>query len=159
MVRVATWLVLLVLTSCTQSDIDASRELPMPDFEAFRCGVEPILVRTCGFTACHASPQRRYRIFAPQRLRLEGSDLGRLSLEETTANYHATRGFIQNSSEESLLLQKPLDSAVGGYYHEGKEHFGGVDVFLSKSDVDYARIAAWIDGTLDAVSCEELEGS
>ena len=142
-------LLLAGVPGCVQDDLENTLALPLPDAESFRCTVQPILIRTCAFGACHSDPNRRFRLFARHRLRLEG-EVGSLSETEVQANLNATQGFVQSGSDDAWLLLKPLDSSAGGYYHVGKEMFGGGDVFLSTSDPDYVTIASWVDGILPA---------
>lgn len=150
-------LLLLGMTGCVQEDLESPLELPLLNVESFRCEVHPILLRTCAFGACHSDPDRRFRLFAPHRLRLAG-EIGLLSETEIEANFNATLGFLQSGSSDAWLLLKPLDSSAGGYFHVGKEMFGGGDVFLSTSDPDYRTIASWVDGTLqDSTACSKGE--
>ncbi len=138
--------VVLCVSACAQDGLEAKIALPSPSMAEFQCAVQPVLIRACAYAACHGDAARRFRLFAPHRLRLAGTETGALSSAEVVANYQATRGFLQTGSNDALLLRKPLDEEAGGYYHVGAELFGGGDVFESTGDPDYRTIAAWIDG-------------
>jgi hypothetical protein len=126
---------------------------PALDEAVFRCNVEPVLVARCGFPACHGSAVRPFRVYGPNRLRLDptaylkGGYLlgGKLSAAERRANYDMARGFaFDEQVGGSLLLLKPLDIQAGGLFHRGKTLYGGVDVFASTADPDYRAIEDWL---------------
>ena len=129
--------------------------------EAFyRCRVEPVVVARCAFFACHGDPARPYRLYAPNRMRLDVTEDQRalyLTGAETRANYENAIGFSVPHEgygyDEPLLVEKPLDEAIGGAYHEGAEIYGGGDVFTDPSDPELDVLRAWIDGATEEATC------
>jgi hypothetical protein len=129
--------------------------------EAFyRCRVESVVVARCAFFACHGDPARPYRIYAPNRMRLDVTEDQRalyLTEAETRANYENAVGFSVSTQgygyDEPLLVEKPLDEAIGGAYHEGAEIYGAGDVFTDPSDPELDLLRAWIAGAREETAC------
>ena len=60
-----------------------------------------------------------------------------------------------NDPDASMLLQKPLAPALGGYYHRGAELFGGGNVWTDATDPDLAAVRDWIHGKKEDPACIE----
>jgi hypothetical protein len=55
---------LVCVLACTACSVDnPSLELPSPNVEEFAADVYPVLLRDCGFPACHGNPERFFRVF------------------------------------------------------------------------------------------------
>ena len=60
------WLA-LTLAGCA---FDAPADPPAPSAVVFENEVYPILLRDCGFPDCHGSRERFFRVFGPNRMRM-----------------------------------------------------------------------------------------
>lgn len=157
--------VLLLLATaqagCAQDDIGQREDLVSLDENYFRCNVQPVLAARCSFMACHGNEERPLRLFAEQRFRLGISwdDYETpLTEEEFAANFRMVRGFVgRSSSEQNLLLEKPLDTRVGGLFHRGKDLFGSEDVFLERQDVGYVTLQEFSHGAVAEPDCRPTE--
>lgn len=131
---------------------------PNPDRAAFGSEIYPILVRDCGFPACHGSPDRFFRVFGPGRTRqfpdtpipgpASGGGLDSAELPaEVDATYERARSMLAGaaSASESLLVRKPLEVDQGGAPHFGTDAYGR-DVFPDQEDSRYQAILRWADG-------------
>jgi hypothetical protein len=148
-----------LLAGCVQEGLEQAQPAPALDAEFFRCNVQPVLAARCSFAACHGSNQRPLRVFAVQRMRLEvpwTAMTTPLTADELAANYRSAIGFAADG-DAALLLRKPLDVTAGGSYHEGRELYGGDDVFLAEEDPGYQLLRRWIDGETAAAGCEPTE--
>lgn len=145
---------------CETSGLDAPAELTALDANAFRCEVEPVLLARCAFFACHGSARRPFRVYAPERLRLDvPSEVRLLPLteEEELANYDMARGFADATAGAPQLLSKPLAVEAGGAYHRGALLYGGQDVFSDRLDPGYVLLAEWIGGAAEPADCVPTE--
>lgn len=119
------------------------------DRATFDAVVWPILVRDCGFSECHGSSERFFRVLGPGHMRLDPAM--RLTEPVTAAelalSYDRARSMVNaREPERSLLLMKPLDVSAGGVGHEGVDRFG-LDVYQSTADPNYRALHAWVVGT------------
>ena len=151
---------LLAAGACEQADLRAPLALRALDEPFFRCKVQPILARTCAFSACHGDERRFFRIYARNRLRKADTPTmlnGLLTAEEQQANFEFARAVADpDDPDASLLLAKPLDrSTSGGRFHQGAVIFAGGDVFPATDDPDYRVLRAWIAGAVMDRSCVE----
>lgn len=136
----------VALSSCTYEQADLS--VPRPDEQLFEQEVYPILLRDCAFYACHGNTDRFLRVFGPGRTRISSKleNFDPATADEIHHSYERARSMLQGVEDvaDSLLLRKPLDSAAGG---AGKGHEGtdlwGHNVYRSKDDVAYVKLAAW----------------
>lgn len=139
----------------------------------FRCGVQPILTKSCAAYACHGSSVRYFKLFARNRLRLGGS-IAKLNAPMTAGerswNYDSARAMVDTTNPDaSYLLLKPLDQAAGGfvvgespefkpggYYHGGATFFEQGNVFLTRTDPDFMVLEKWVHGAkADDKTCIE----
>lgn len=148
-----------VLAAACQKDLDAPLDPAELDRPFFDCRVQPVLAQYCAALACHGDPGRYFKVFARNRLRLEGGEAERNAFmrpAERDHNYNAARAFVDPAApERSLLLRKPLDEAAGGAFHVGATLYGGGDVFAATTDPDYQVLARWIAGATEVPTCQE----
>lgn len=116
--------------------------VPAPSRAAFAREVYPILLRDCGFPACHGDPLRSFHLFGPGRLRLD-PDMDPLdppSADELNASYERTRAMLVRAAgeDEALLVRKP--GPGGG--HQGIDA-NGENVYADGDDPALRTIAAW----------------
>lgn len=140
-------LVGLAPVGCVDPPPDAGP--PNVPYDAFRRDVYPLLLRDCGFPACHGSPDRFFRVFGPNRARLDPElELdGPASDIEVRAAYERARSMLASARtpSESLLLRKPLEVDVGGAPHMGVDAFGR-DVYPNRDHPSYQTLLAWARG-------------
>lgn len=149
------------MVACVAACALPNPEVGEPDLDLamFRCKVEPVLVERCAFPACHGSPDRALRLYAPNRSRygLPGDSLGDpLTEQESELNFQATLGLAVHGPgyAEPLLVAKPLAQSLGGAWHGGAEQYGGQDVFGDVRDPDLATLRVWLEGATEDPSCE-----
>lgn len=124
-----------------------------------RCQVQPVFDNSCATLACHGDVRRPFHVFTRNRLRLVGPDTDRnlpLTEAEMAANFDNARGFAADTPEQSWLLLKPLEQSAGGYFHIGKERFGGADVWTSTEEAGYQQVLAWLRGAKEDPECVAL---
>ena len=135
----------LLLGACADPDVEVT--IPTPDVQSFEVNVYPILLRDCGFPACHGDTRRFFRVFGPGRTRYRPRDVTPLlapaTAEELTASYHRARSMLATDGkvEDSALLQKPL---LAG--HEGHDEWGQ-NVYWSAADPSYQTLLRWAHST------------
>lgn len=119
---------------------------PDVDRAVFEAEVYPILLRDCGFAACHGDRDRFFRVFGPGRTRLEaGTTLyAAPTTEEIDASFDRARSMLAAVSDprQALLLRKPLESSVGGAAHMGLDALGR-NVYASEDDPSWRTLARW----------------
>jgi hypothetical protein len=149
---------LAVAAGC-MADLDGSAPPSNLDAAYFRCRVQPILTKSCSAFLCHGDPERYFRVYARNRLRLGGTEATRnrkFDEAERTFNLASALGFVNaTDAASSLLLMKPLDESRGGYYHGGADEFGKGDVFPTPDDADFKILAVWIAGQKEDPTCVE----
>jgi hypothetical protein len=119
-----------------------------PDQMQFALEVYPVLLRDCGFQACHGSTDRFLQVFGPGRGRiaLEIKPLDPVVPLEIEHSYDRARSMIDaNRLDQSLLLRKPLATKAGGSGHEGADELGR-NVYQSAIEPGYAAISRWVLG-------------
>lgn len=125
---------------------------PDVDREAFETDVYPILVRDCGYPACHGDRDRFFRIFSPGRTRLSPATplYDPATLEEVDATFDRARSMLAAVSDprQSLLLRKPLEASAGGGAHAGLDELGR-NVYASEADPSWRAIARWAGAALE----------
>jgi hypothetical protein len=134
----------LLLAACGSEP--APLQLGTPDRARFDQEVYPVLLRDCGFNACHGSSERFFQVFGPGRARLPTvmDALADAAPEELAYSYDRARSMIDASApDRSLLLRKPLATAAGGSGHEGADRLGR-NVYQTKLEAGYVTLAAWV---------------
>lgn len=120
----------------------AAPVVPAPSRAGFARDVYPILLRDCGFPACHGDPLRSFHVFGPGRLRLdaETEPLDPPTEDELAISYERTRALLLRPAGEdaALLLRKP--GPGGG--HRGTDA-NGRNVYDARDDPALRTIAAW----------------
>lgn len=110
--------------------------------------VWPVLVRDCGFSECHGSSERFFRVVGPGHERLDPTM--RLSAPVTEAelqfSYDRARSMVDpREPSQSMLLRKPLEVSAGGSGHEGTDNFGR-DVYQRVDDPSFRVLVEWVVG-------------
>jgi hypothetical protein len=122
------------------------------DREVFETDVYPILVRDCGYPACHGDRDRFFRIFSPGRTRLSPTTplYDPPTLEEVDASFDRARSMLAAVSDprQSLLLRKPLEASAGGGAHAGLDELGR-NVYAGEADPSWRTIARWAGAALE----------
>jgi hypothetical protein len=119
------------------------------DFKLFQREVYPVLLRDCGFPACHGAKERFFRVWGPGRSRLptdkglpEAFDLP--TGDELSATYALAQSMIDGEHpSKSLLLRKPLAVAAGGAGHLGVDGYGR-DIYRTQEDAGFLALARWV---------------
>ena len=109
-----------------------------------------MLLRDCGFPACHGAKERFFRVWGPGRSRLP-NDMGVIpeafdlpTGDELSASYSLALSMIDEQHPvASLLLRKPLAIAAGGAGHLGVDGYGR-DVYRTAEDSGFLAIARWV---------------
>jgi hypothetical protein len=120
--------------------------LSAPDRVAFETQAYPVLLRDCGFHACHGSSERFFQVFGPGHGRILSTTqpLDEVQPLEVEYSYQRARSMLDSENlDQSPLLLKPLSPAAGGVGHQGVDSLGR-DVYVSTTEPGYAALAAWI---------------
>jgi hypothetical protein len=119
------------------------------EFMQFQREVYPVLLRDCGFPACHGASERFFRVWGPGRVRLP-REMGlpgafdQSTLDEQSATHSLSLAMIDSDRpERSLLLRKPLAVEAGGAGHFGVDKYGR-DVYRTAQDSGYLALARWV---------------
>jgi len=131
---------------CASAEGDPS--LAAPDRTTFDEKVWPILVRDCGFSACHGSEPRFFLVYGPGHERLDPTMrlADPVTALELQISYDRARSMIDvEKPGMSLLLRKPLEVAAGGSGHEGTDAYGR-DVYRSVDDPSFQVMLRWVAG-------------
>ena len=119
--------------------------VPAPDYDEFVRRVYPLLLRDCGFNACHGDPDRFYRVYGPGRLRLspDAEPFDDATPEEIESSYERARAMLLADGDvrDSPLLRKPVEG--GG--HAGLDGEGR-NVYDGRNDPDFLVLARWAEG-------------
>src|SRR5262245_34635758 len=113
----------LLAAACAQEPQKAS--FAKRSFPQFQDDVYPVLLRDCGFPACHGAAGRCFRVWGPGRVRLPGEtstpeafDLP--TIAELSATQASALSMIDDRAPASSpLLRKPLAVEAGGAGHFG----------------------------------------
>lgn len=130
-----------MLGACADTDVEVL--LPSPDPVSFEISVYPVLLRDCGFPACHGDTRRFFRVFGPGRTRYrpreETGVFAPTTAEELTASYDRARSMLATEGNilNSALLQKPLNVGHGG------DDEWGQNVYWREDDPNYQAILRW----------------
>ncbi len=138
----------LLLSLCACASEPTRLELPNPELASFAETAYPILLRDCGFPACHGNTDRFFRLFGPGRTRLdpEAASDEKASEAEVRESFSRAVSMLVHEGKlrDSLLLRKPLDTAAGGAGHEGEDWWGR-NVYFSKDDPSYVELVRWAE--------------
>jgi hypothetical protein len=121
-----------------------------PDLNRFAEQAYPVLLRDCGFPACHGASDRFFRVYGPGRSRYMAAmnaDPGDpATMDEISQSYDRARSMIDaRNPVRSLLLRKPLASAAGGAGHKGEDLLGR-NVYANPNDPGYQALRSWVLG-------------
>ena len=108
--------------------------------------VYPVLLRDCGFPACHGARERFFRVVGPGRVRLDGDSTAfdGATGDEASASYQSALTMLDaEHPERSLLLKKPLAIEQGGASHGGTDDFGR-NVYRTVHDEGYLAISRFV---------------
>ena len=136
-------------------------EPPGLDAQVFRDEIYPVLLRDCGFPACHASSQpgleeannldngrstASLRVTGPGRARLnpETPLRGEFLDEEIDDAFERSRSLVFPGAdcEASPFLRKPLEVDSGGASHRGNGVHGR-DIYARTDDPSYVLLRDW----------------
>ncbi len=133
---------LILLSACDASQ----RDVPVPSVREFSQSAYPILLRDCGFPACHGDESRPFAIFGPGRVRLDvdpSDSFAPPSDLEFWISYQRSRAMLLAPSDGALppLLNKPLR----GNAHEGSGRWK--ENIYTSDDQDYRDLQNWAFST------------
>lgn len=121
-------------------------ELENPNLVVFQQAAYPILLRDCGFPACHGNTDRFFRVYGPGRTRLVPTTPQDEPVmpDEIQESYTRAVSMLVHDRDliDSPLLHKPLDTSAGGPSHAGEDAWGR-NVYVSTSDPGYAALVNW----------------
>ena len=121
-------------------------QTPSADMDTFREEAYPVLMRDCGFNACHGVQERFLIIFGPNRARIDPAthhDTPVLPLEMEVTHARARSMLVTSGPvTSSLLLTKPLEKNAGGVGHGGVDDFNR-NVYQSVDDPGYVALLKW----------------
>jgi hypothetical protein len=137
-------LALAGLAACTEPTGEIL--IPNADPITFRDTVYPVLVRDCGFVACHGTSERFFSVFGPGHTRLD-PDTGIFdppTQTEIALSYTRTRSMLigPGGVATSLLLRKPIPIDQGGAGHAGDDPWGEA-VYRTTDDEGYSALYRW----------------
>lgn len=134
-------------SGCT--DTSGETAISNHNYSQFGAEVYQVLLRDCGFPACHGNSDRIFRVYGPGRVRLplNGEIPGPFE-SATVAEIRRTFQLAQahrNAEDpaQSMLLRKPLAAEAGGTSHQGVDQYGR-DVYRTEADNGYVVIARWV---------------
>lgn len=146
----------LALMGCAAEPAPA--EPPAVDRARFEAEVYPVLLRDCGFPACHGEPARFFRVLGPGRTRLDPATglYAAPTPEEIDATFDRARSMLSGATEpaESLLVRKPLEAEAGGAAHMGRDALGR-NVYASREAPGWRAIAAWAGVALELIPADD----
>jgi len=119
--------------------------LSEPSLSAFVSEAYPILLRDCGFPACHGDTRRFFQVYGPGRARLSSATLPYDSPtpDEVQLSYDRARSMLSGAeSDRLLLLRKPLAMSEGGARHAGDDPWQQ-PIYRSASDPGFLVLRAW----------------
>jgi hypothetical protein len=144
-----TWIGLVALLGVACGETPKTTAFARREFQQFQREVYPVMLRDCGFPACHGSPTRFFRVFGPGRVRLPGAKglPGAFDLptgDELSTTYSLALSMIDAAdAQRSTLLRKPLAVEAGGAGHLGVDKLGR-NIYRTTRDSGYVAIARWV---------------
>lgn len=106
------------------ADFDDAAAKANSTYGQFVSDVAPIL-EACSAGSCHGAPQADFYITCGDGDR------------QLAFNFAQARQFVDDPVDNSQILQVPLATGDGGYYHTGGEHFA------SRDGKKYLTVSAW----------------
>jgi len=144
---VAAWVgIVLALAGVACVDTSGLADTPEYSLNEFTVYALPVLLRDCGFQACHGSQERFFRVYGPGRARLDPLEEAYADLDgfEAEISFSFTKAMIDpRNAKESLLLRKPLAVEAGGSGHEGVDKFGR-NVYRTPDDDGFLVLQTWV---------------
>jgi len=134
--------------ACLAGCAEPTGELGIPNANptTFRDTVYPILLRDCGFVACHGTSDRFFSVFGPGRTRLDPATgiFDPATPTEIALSYTRARSMLTEPDgvASSLLLRKPIPADEGGAGHKGDDPWGA-PVYRTTGDQRYVAIYRW----------------
>lgn len=142
--RLVALLAALLFSACDYSEEIA--RVPAPDADAFAATVYPVLLRDCGFPACHGDSERFFQVFGPGRTRLSPTSMpyDPVTADELALSYGRARSMLEGPDglASAPLLRKPLAKSAGGAGHEGDDVWGQ-PVYASAQDARWRVLKDW----------------
>jgi hypothetical protein len=119
-----------------------------PDYVTFKNEVHPVLLRDCGFHACHGSSDRFFRVWGIGHVRLDPIMSRELAPPTTQNELDYSEQLAESmidfkNPSQSLLIRKPLAVEAGGSGHFGSDLFGR-NVYRTVNDQGYLVLARWV---------------
>jgi hypothetical protein len=118
--------------------------------------VLPVMLRDCGFQACHGAPERFFRVWGPGRTRYDTTltvckkggpppcNWDAVTPLERDYSLQFARSMVDlDNPSDSLLLRKPLAVERGGADHAGVDKYGR-NVYRTPDDDGYRVILRWV---------------
>ena len=130
------------------ANVDDEPGVSVRDRAAFDATVWPLLVRDCGFSECHGSHERFFRVVGPGHARLDPAMQLNARVTEAELQFSYARALSMIDTDDpasSLLLRKPLEVNAGGVGHEGADNFG-MDVYRTVNHPSYQALRNWVLG-------------
>ena len=144
---IASWVAIaLSLAGVACADTSGVATIATRPSAEFTVDVLPVLLRDCGFQACHGSQERFFRIYGPGRVRYDPltEPLDHLTGFEQEFSFQFTKSMIDPfDPKESLLLRKPLAVEAGGAGHLGVDQYGR-NVYRTPDDEGFVTIQRWV---------------
>jgi hypothetical protein len=138
------WVLGLAFGACQP---DPGWSTPQLNYQTFTDDVYPVLIRDCGFHACHGAEERFFRVWGPGRLRLDpavSNAFSEATSEEINATFNRASAMVDSKDpRQSLLLRKALATAAGGAGHLGADKFGR-NVYRTVDDAGYLVLSRWV---------------
>lgn len=135
-----------VLVCGCAAPVAEPRAVSRADRASFDTQIHALLLRDCGFHACHGSTARFFQVFGPGHGRLDTTTrpLDDLTPQELELSYTRALSMIDaRDPAHSELLLKPLAVAAGGQGHEGIDGLGR-NVYESKDDPSFRILSTWV---------------
>ncbi len=172
---------ILVLAACmfgacslddgASQDVLAGGGVPPHILASFSVEVMPVLLRDCGFHACHGSSERFFRVWGPGRTRYDDTKTtcrksfappcyyDELDGYDRDASLQFARSFIDlDNPADSLLLRKPLALERGGAPHDGVDRWGR-NVYRTPHDEGFLVLSRWVFAYAEAQHAYEAQRS
>ena len=114
--------------------------------QAFVSEAYPVLLRDCGFPACHGDSRRFFQVYGPGRTRLSADTrpYDNATPDEVMRSYDRARSMLSSTHDPGppLLLRKPLAVSAGGAGHKGDDPWQQ-PIYRSAVDPDFQALRAW----------------